>query len=335
MFFGEYDPDKAESWTQEMERTFKTMECAEEDQVRLVVYQLKGVAHEWWRVQRQTHFQGQQLDHITWQWFLEVFHGEYFPDYARRERRDMFHKLVQGNLTISQYHQRFVQLLRHVPYVAGSEQACVERFIAGLRPDLRWGVTAHMCTTLGEAVAKATALERETLQPQQQQQQGGASSRSSPYQRPAGSRGSTTSSSSGSGSFSSSRIRSKFKQLSTREGGRSRQQRRQSKFAEQSVQQGAKQSRQEAVCYTCGLSSHFWRDCPTGQWFLVLGVLMVRWCHPVHVGDVFVLLGVRRRWSFLGEGPNGSALLVEVRLLSSSRARAGRTRRGSSGGPRS
>ncbi|MQL98074.1 hypothetical protein Taro_030774 [Colocasia esculenta] len=32
MFFGEYDPDKAESWTHEMECTFKTMECTEEDQ---------------------------------------------------------------------------------------------------------------------------------------------------------------------------------------------------------------------------------------------------------------------------------------------------------------
>ncbi|MQL79244.1 hypothetical protein Taro_011684, partial [Colocasia esculenta] len=38
--------DKAKSWTHEMECTFKTMECAEEDQVRLVVYQLKGAAHE-------------------------------------------------------------------------------------------------------------------------------------------------------------------------------------------------------------------------------------------------------------------------------------------------
>ncbi|MQL77845.1 hypothetical protein Taro_010263 [Colocasia esculenta] len=164
MFSGEYDPDKAESWTHELECTFETMECLEEDQVRLVVYQLKGTAHEWWRVQRRTHFQRQRLDQITWQQFLEIFHGEYFPDYARRERRDMFHELVQDDLTISQYHQRFVWLLRHVPHVAGSEQACAERFIAGLRPDLRWVVTAHMCTTLGEAVAKATALERETWQ---------------------------------------------------------------------------------------------------------------------------------------------------------------------------
>ena len=86
MFHSEYDPYKAESWTHELERIFETMESAEEDQVRLAVYQLKGAAHEWWRVQRQTHFQGQRLDQITWQRFLEVFHGEYFPNYARCER---------------------------------------------------------------------------------------------------------------------------------------------------------------------------------------------------------------------------------------------------------
>ncbi|MQM13967.1 hypothetical protein Taro_046895 [Colocasia esculenta] len=71
MFFGDYDPDKAEIWTHELERTFDTMRCAEED---------------------------------------------------------------QGDLSVTQYHQRFVWLLRHVPHVARSEQACVERFIAGLRP---------------------------------------------------------------------------------------------------------------------------------------------------------------------------------------------------------
>ncbi|MQL90658.1 hypothetical protein Taro_023251 [Colocasia esculenta] len=32
-----------------------------------------------------------------------------------------------------------------------SEQACAERFIAGLRPNLRWDVTAHMYATLGVA----------------------------------------------------------------------------------------------------------------------------------------------------------------------------------------
>ncbi|MQL88344.1 hypothetical protein Taro_020901, partial [Colocasia esculenta] len=218
MFHGEYDPDKAESWTHELERIFETMECTEEDQVRLAVYQLKGAAHEWWI----------------------------------------------GDLTVSQYHQRFVRLLRHVPHVAGSDQACAERFIVRLGPDLRWGVTAHMCTTLGEAVAKATTLDREAWQPQQQQQQqqqGGASSRSSPYQRPAGSRGSATSSSSGSGSSGSSKLRSKFKQMSTRGGGRGKQQKCHSRFAEQLVVQRAEQGSQEAVCYTCGLPGHFKRDC--------------------------------------------------------------------------
>ncbi|MQL68929.1 hypothetical protein Taro_001207, partial [Colocasia esculenta] len=97
---------------------------------------------------------------------------------------ERFLHLQPPMFSVSQYHQRFVRLLRHVPHVAGSEQACAERFIVGLRPDLRWGLTAHMCTTLGEAVVKATTWSLETWQPQQQHH-GGASSKSSPYQRPA------------------------------------------------------------------------------------------------------------------------------------------------------
>ncbi|MQL76301.1 hypothetical protein Taro_008684 [Colocasia esculenta] len=45
--------------------------------------------------------------------------------------------------------------------------------------------------------------------------------------------------------------------------------------------------------------------------FFVLVVLVLRWCRLVHAGDVFVLLVARRRWSFLHESPNESALLVD------------------------
>ncbi|MQM23100.1 hypothetical protein Taro_056162 [Colocasia esculenta] len=53
------------------------------------------------------------------------------------------------------------------------------------------------------------------------------------------------------------------------------------------------------------------------------------------IGGVIVELGARRRWPFRREGPNGPALLLEVRLLSSGRARAGQRRRGGSHRPRS
>ncbi|MQM16983.1 hypothetical protein Taro_049949 [Colocasia esculenta] len=64
-------------------------------------------------------------------------------------------------------------------------------------------------------------------------------------------------------------------------------------------------------------------------------VLVLRWCRPVRAGDVLVVLGARRRWPFRREGPNESAVLLEVRLLSSGRARVERRRRGDSCGSRS
>ncbi|MQL80972.1 hypothetical protein Taro_013427, partial [Colocasia esculenta] len=159
-FVGDRDPDRAESWVNELEHTFETMDCAELDQ-------------------------GRRLEQISWQQFLEAFLGEYLPDYVCPERRDLFHELVQGDLTVGQYYQRFLQLLRHVPHVPASEQARTERFISGLRPDFRWAMAGHLCNTLSVAVARAMALERECrFQPQQS----GGSGRSSLYQRPAGSR---------------------------------------------------------------------------------------------------------------------------------------------------
>ncbi|MQL99729.1 hypothetical protein Taro_032455 [Colocasia esculenta] len=76
-FWRDRDSDRAESWVHELERTFETMDSA--------------VLHQ-----------------ITWVEFLVAFHGEFLPDYVFRERRDLFHELVQGDLTVGQYHQRFL-----------------------------------------------------------------------------------------------------------------------------------------------------------------------------------------------------------------------------------
>ncbi|MQL68669.1 hypothetical protein Taro_000956 [Colocasia esculenta] len=90
VFYHDYDLDRAESWMHELERTFETMKCTEEDQK-----------------------------------FLEVFHGEYFLDYARRERPDQFHELVQGDLNVAQYHQRTHVLVRLRGSVRGNERTRV------------------------------------------------------------------------------------------------------------------------------------------------------------------------------------------------------------------
>ncbi|MQL67797.1 hypothetical protein Taro_000002 [Colocasia esculenta] len=69
--------------------------------------------------------------------------------------------------------------------------------------------------------------------------------------------------------------------------------------------------------------------------FSLLMVLVLRRGRAVRAGRVLGLSGAGRRRSFLREGPNGFVLRVEVRLLSSDRARAGRRRRGGSRSPRS
>ncbi|MQL73287.1 hypothetical protein Taro_005618 [Colocasia esculenta] len=173
--------------------------------------------------------------------FRHTLHGEFFPDYTCRERRNQFHELVQGDLIVAQYHQRFVQLLRHVPHVVASDQAHTERFISGLCTELRWAKAGHLCDCLMVAVARATALEREC---QFLPQKSGGSGRSSPYQHFLGSRGSVSSSSSlGTGGAG---LTSKLKKPFTRGGRHQYRQsqppcQQQEQLVEQSIQQGAEQ----------------------------------------------------------------------------------------------
>ncbi|MQM14976.1 hypothetical protein Taro_047912 [Colocasia esculenta] len=49
--------------------------------------------------------------------------------------------------------------------------------------------------------------------------------------------------------------------------------------------------------------------------FSVSEASMLRWCRPARAGDVFLPFGVRRRRSFLREGPNGFLLRVENSML--------------------
>ncbi|MQM14446.1 hypothetical protein Taro_047380 [Colocasia esculenta] len=178
-FVGDRDPDRAESWVHELERTFETMDCAELDQVRLAVYQLKGSAHEWWRAVRLTRFQGKRLEQISWQQFLEAFLGEYLPDYVCRERRDLFHELVQGDLTVGQYHQsgesygpgagvsvsaasewRFREIFS-VPVPRRQSGECVIFFLFGNRrccPDHEVEEVVHLWRQASLAAAEASNL---------------------------------------------------------------------------------------------------------------------------------------------------------------------------------
>ena len=69
----------------------------------------------------------------------------------------------QPRLTVSQYEDEFVKLLKYIPTYMLSEMDKMERFIQGLRPEVRRGMSYVEANTFREAVAKAVNIEKRLM----------------------------------------------------------------------------------------------------------------------------------------------------------------------------
>uniref|UniRef100_UPI0015C547AE hypothetical protein n=1 Tax=Proteus mirabilis TaxID=584 RepID=UPI0015C547AE len=71
----------------------------------------EGLAEEWWDLQKS------ELDvpNLTWDEFEEIFCRTYVPLSFRQSMIREFDKLEQGEMTVVQYHARFIKLSRFNP----------------------------------------------------------------------------------------------------------------------------------------------------------------------------------------------------------------------------
>ena len=90
-FTGTTDPLVAEGWIQKMETIFKVMEVRDEQKVLLATFILEDDAKLWWDATKilLTTIRGVVLansPHITWEKFVNVFIGKYFPRLYRKDK---------------------------------------------------------------------------------------------------------------------------------------------------------------------------------------------------------------------------------------------------------
>nr|KAJ0219575.1 hypothetical protein LSAT_V11C300131780 [Lactuca sativa] len=126
IFNGEINPIFSSTWIMEIEGTFDTSKCADEDKVIYAATMLKGEAIHWWGM-------------------LE----------------EEFLRLEQGNMTVREYTTKFTEKARFVEFYVSTEERRVERYIWGLRTDIREFVQIQKPGTFQSAVDAAEGRERE------------------------------------------------------------------------------------------------------------------------------------------------------------------------------
>lgn len=136
-FKGRYDPDGAQSWIKEIERVFRVMQCSEEQKVRFGTHMLAEEADDWWTSLLPELEQDGTV--VTWAIFKEEFLNRYFPEDVRGKKEIEFLELKQGNMSVTDYAAKFVELAKFYPHYTGENaefSKCI-KFENGLRPDIK------------------------------------------------------------------------------------------------------------------------------------------------------------------------------------------------------
>ena len=136
-FKGRYDPDGAQLWLKEVERIFRVMQCNDVQMMRFGTRMLAEEADDWWvSTQPILHNEGAG---ITWAVFRREFSRRYFPEDVRGKKEIEFIELEQGDMSITEYAAKFVELAKFYPHYAAETaefSKCI-KFENGLRADIK------------------------------------------------------------------------------------------------------------------------------------------------------------------------------------------------------
>jgi len=113
-FKGRYDPDGAQTWLKEVERIFRVMQCTDIQMMRFGTHMLADEADDWWVSIRPVLENGGAA--ITWVVFRREFLNRYFPKDVRGKKEIEFLELKQGNMSVTEYAAKFVELAKFYPH---------------------------------------------------------------------------------------------------------------------------------------------------------------------------------------------------------------------------
>jgi hypothetical protein len=79
-------------------------------------------------------------------------------------KKKEFLSLKQGNMSVSEYHDKFIQLLGYALDEVADDEMKQEHFIEGLNGPLQYALVAHTFPSFQRLLGKALAIEHKRVQ---------------------------------------------------------------------------------------------------------------------------------------------------------------------------
>ena len=141
----------------------EAMGCTDHRVVTLTSFRLEGeVVVKWYESKRGE--RAVSSPPMEWKEFSEMFLERFLPESVREARSYEFEKLVQGDLSVTEYEVEFTRLSRFAGYLVPTEERKIKRFVRGLNSYLFKAIGAHEFKTYSAIVDRARAIEARELE---------------------------------------------------------------------------------------------------------------------------------------------------------------------------
>jgi hypothetical protein len=150
------DPLDADDWLKVIEKKLDITQCNDREKVLYASGRLEGAASDWWDAFTAAH---PNADTMTWQEFQENFRAHHIPSGIMKLKKKEFLSLTQGNMSVSEYRDRFTQLSRYAPEEVDTDEKRQERFLEGLIGPLNYQLQSHTFPNFQTLLNKAIGLE--------------------------------------------------------------------------------------------------------------------------------------------------------------------------------
>ena len=108
-FNGQGTGYEVEQWLIALDRRFTTQIFDSNVKARYAITHLELFAATWWQIEEKE--LGVSMDTVTWELFLENFRDRFLPEQWNQQRADEFHNLRQFTMTVTEYEQKFYELM--------------------------------------------------------------------------------------------------------------------------------------------------------------------------------------------------------------------------------
>jgi hypothetical protein len=123
------DPLDADDWLKVISKKLDITQCTDRENVLYASGRLEVAVSGWWDAYTAAHA---DANNITWQEFQENFHAHHIPSRIMKLKKKEFLSLTQGNMSISEYRDRFTQLSCYAPEEVDTNEKRQECFMEGL-----------------------------------------------------------------------------------------------------------------------------------------------------------------------------------------------------------